>query len=142
MLGQDITWLNWLIAAAPFSILHSVGLYYLMMKMMSPEAEAIPGGQAAVQKALSELGPMTGKEIRLLAISLILLFIWATEGVLHSYDSSTTTAVAILFLPVVGVMDWRKASSLIPWAPSSCSASASALARPCCRPRRRRGSPT
>ena len=86
MLGQDITWLNWFIAAAPFSILLSIGLYYIMMKMMPPEAEAIPGGQAAVQKALGELGPMTGKEMRLLAISLILLFIWATEGVLHSYD--------------------------------------------------------
>ena len=117
MLGQDITWLNWLVAAAPFSILMSVGLYYIMMSMMPPEAEAIPGGQAAVRKALGELGPMTGKEMRLLAISLILLFIWATEGVLHAYDSSTTTtaAVAILFLPVIGVMDWKKANALIPW---------------------------
>jgi solute carrier family 13 (sodium-dependent dicarboxylate transporter), member 2/3/5 len=117
MLGQDITWLNWLVAAAPLSILMSVALYYIMMKMMPPETEAIPGGHAAVRKALGELGPMTAKEMRLLAISLSLLFIWATEGVLHSYDSSTTTtaAVAILFLPVIGVMDWKKASTLIPW---------------------------
>jgi anion transporter len=117
MLGQDITWLSWLVAAAPFSILMSVGLYFIMMKMMPPEMEAIPGGQAAVQQALGELGAMTGKEMRLLAISLVLLFIWATEGVLHSYDSSSTTAaaVAILFLPVIGVMDWKKASALIPW---------------------------
>jgi len=116
-LGQDITWLSWFIAAAPFSILMSVGLYYIMMKMMPPEAEEMPGGQAAIQRSLGELGPMTGKEKRLLAVSLILLGFWATEGVLHSYDSSTTTtvAVAILFLPLIGVMDWKKASSLIPW---------------------------
>ena len=117
MLGQEITWLNWLLAAAPFSVLLSIGLYHIMMRMMPPEAEVIPGGQEAVQKSLGELGPMSGKEMRLLAVSLILLFIWSTEGVLHSFDSSTTTttAVAILFLPVVGVMDWKRANPLIPW---------------------------
>jgi anion transporter len=117
MLGQDITWLNWLIAAAPFSIAMSVGLYYIMMRMMPPEADEIPGGQAAVQKSLAQLGPMTGEQARLLVISLVLLAVWATEGVLHHFDSSTTTtvAVAILFLPIVGVMDWKKANTLIPW---------------------------
>lgn len=117
MLGQDITWLSWFIAAAPFSVLMSIGLYVIMMRMMPPETEAIPGGKASVTKALSELGPMTGKEARLLIISLTLLGFWATEGVLHPFDSSTTTTVAvgILFLPVVGVMDWKKANPLIPW---------------------------
>ena len=116
-LGQDITWLSWLVAAAPFSILMSIGLYVIMMTMMPPEAKEIPGGQATVRESLSKLGPMTGKEGRLLAISLVLLCFWATEGVLHSFDSSTTTtiAVALLFLPGVGVMDWKKANVLIPW---------------------------
>ena len=60
---------------------------------------------------------MTGKEGRLLVLSLILLCFWATEGVLHSFDSSTTTtiAVALLFLPGIGVMDWKTANPLIPW---------------------------
>jgi anion transporter len=117
MLGQDITWLSWLIAAAPFAIAMSFGLYYIMMKMMPPETAEIAGGQNAVQKALSELGPMTGGELRLLSISLALLAVWGTEGVLHKLDSSTTTtaAVAILFLPFIGVMDWKKANTLIPW---------------------------
>jgi len=117
ILHQDITWLNWLIAAAPFSILLSVGLYYIMMYMMPPEAEEMPGGEAAVAKALAQLGPMSAKEKRLLAVSLILLCFWATEGILHSLDSSTTTtvAIAILFLPYIGVMDWKAASARIPW---------------------------
>ncbi|MGZ5872144.1 MAG: DASS family sodium-coupled anion symporter [Bradyrhizobium sp.] len=117
MLGHDITWLSWLVAAAPFSILMSIGLYLIMMTMMPPEAKEIPGGHAAVEKSLAELGPMTGKQGRLLAVSLILLCFWSTEGVLHSFDSSTTTtiAVALLFLPGIGVMDWKAANVLIPW---------------------------
>jgi anion transporter len=117
ILHQDVTWLSWFIAAAPFSIAMSVGLYFIMMLMMPPEAKELSGGHGAVEKALAELGPMTAKEKRLLTISLILLGFWATEGILHSFDSSTTTtvAVALLFLPYVGVMDWKKADVLIPW---------------------------
>jgi len=117
ILHQDVTWVSWLVAAAPLSLLLSVGLYYIMMYMMPPEAAEMPGGQAAVEKALAGLGPMSAKEKRLLAISLILLCFWATEGILHHFDSSTTTtvAVALLFLPYVGVMDWKKANTLIPW---------------------------
>lgn len=117
MLGHDITWLSWLVAAGPFAILMSIGLYWIMMIIMPPEAKEIPSGKTAVEKSLSELGPMTGKEVRLLVLSLILLCFWATEGVLHSFDSSTTTtiAVALLFLPGIGVMDWKTANPLIPW---------------------------
>jgi anion transporter len=117
MLGHDITWLSWLVAAAPFSFVLSAGLYFIMMAMMPPEAKEIPGGRATVERSLGELGPMTGREARLLAISLCLLGFWATEGVLHSFDSSTTTtiAVALLFLPGIGVMDWKTVNPLIPW---------------------------
>ncbi len=117
ILGQDITWINWLIAAAPFSLALSVALYFIMMTMMPPETEEIAGGSMAVGKALTALGPMSGAEKRLLAISLTLLAFWATEGILHPFDSSTTTtiAVALLFLPGIGVMDWKQANALIPW---------------------------
>jgi sodium-dependent dicarboxylate transporter 2/3/5 len=117
ILHQNVSWLSWLIAAAPFSIAMSIGLYVIMIIMMPPEAKEMPGGHAAVEKALAALGPITAKEARLLVVSLILLGFWATEGVLHPFDSSTTTtvAVALLFLPTIGVMDWKKANALIPW---------------------------
>ncbi len=115
--GVDITWLDWFIAAAPFSVLMSIGLYFIMMYMMPPEHETIPGGKESVQKALKEIGPMTGREKRLLFLSLLLVFCWATEGVLHSFDSPTLTviAVALLFLPGVGVMKWKEANAGYPW---------------------------
>lgn len=117
LLGQDITWLTWFVVAAPFSLLLCVGLYFIMMTMMPPEAEEIAGGQATVARSLAELGPMTAKQGRLLAVSLALLCLWSTEGVLHSFDSSTTTviAVALLLLPGFGVMDWKTVNPLIPW---------------------------
>jgi anion transporter len=115
--GKTITWLEWLVAAAPFSVLMSIALYFVMTRMMPPEVRNVPGGRDAVRKALADLGPMKASEMKLLAISLTLLGFWATEGVLHRLDTSTTTitAVALMFMPGIGIMSWKDAQSKIPW---------------------------
>ncbi|MFT3962608.1 DASS family sodium-coupled anion symporter [Propionivibrio sp.] len=116
-LGVNVSWLDWFIAAAPFSAIMSVVLYFILMKMMPPEKQEIEGGRAIVAKALQDLGPMRAEEKRLLAISLVLLFFWATEKLVHPFDTSTTTiaAIALMFLPRVGVMDWKEVQNAIPW---------------------------
>ncbi len=116
-LQYTITWLEWLIAAAPFSVLMSIALYFVMTRMMPPEVKTAPGGVEAIRKSLADLGPMKASEKKLLAISLTLLGFWATEGVLHRFDTSTTTitAVALMFLPGIGIMTWKDAQPRIPW---------------------------
>jgi anion transporter len=115
--GRTITWLEWLIAAAPFGVLMSIALYFVMTRMMPPELAQVPGGRDAIRKSLVELGPMKVTEKKLLAISLALLSFWSTEGVLHRLDTSTTTitAVALMFLPGIGIMTWKEAQPRIPW---------------------------
>jgi anion transporter len=95
----------------------SIALYFIMMKMMPPETEEIAGGKESIAKALAELGPMKLDEKKLLFITLALLSLWATEKVLHPFDTSSTTiaAIAIMFLPWIGVMGWKSAQSKIPW---------------------------
>ena len=115
--NQTITWLEWLIAAAPFGIAMSVALYFIMTRMMKPEVTSVPGGAEGIKKSLADLGPMKAAEKKLLAISLTLIGFWATEGVLHSFDTSTTTitAVALMFMPGIGIMTWKEAQPKIPW---------------------------
>ncbi len=116
-LGIYISWLDWFIAAVPFSIFMSVALYYVLMKMMPPETDEIAGGKEAVAKALTELGPMKSNEKKLMILSVILLGLWATEKILHPFDTSSTTiaAIAIMLLPGIGIMTWKEAQSKIPW---------------------------
>ena len=116
-LGVNISWMDWFIAAAPFSAIMSVVLYYLLMKMMPPETQEIAGGQDIVERELKELGPMRPDEKRLMIISLVLLFFWATEKILHPFDTATTTiaAIALMLMPRIGVMDWKEAQATIPW---------------------------
>ncbi len=116
-LHASITWLEWFIAAGPFGILMTVALYFVMTRMMPPEVKEVPGGRDSIRKSLAELGPMKASEKKLLAISLTLLAFWATEGVLHRFDTSSTTvaAVALMFLPGIGIMTWKDAQPRIPW---------------------------
>ncbi len=115
--GQTITWSDWLIAAAPWSIGMSIALYFVMIRMMPPETKEIAGGKETIRVALHALGPMSWAEKKLLFITLTLLAFWATEKVLHPFDTSSTTiaAIALMFTPGIGVMGWKQAQSRIPW---------------------------
>jgi len=115
--NQTITWLEWLIAAGPFAVLMCIALYFVMTLMMPPEVAEVPGGREGIRKSLAQLGPMKASEIKLLVLSLTLIAFWATEGILHKFDTSTTTitAVALMFMPGFGILTWKDAQNRIPW---------------------------
>ena len=73
--------------AAPWSILMSIALYFIMMKVMPPERDAIEGGKELIKHDLNELGPMSAREWRLIVISILLLIF--SEKVLHPIDSAS-----------------------------------------------------
>lgn len=79
VLGKDISWLEWFIAAAPYAAVMSVILYQLLIHVMPPEIKEMPGGKEALQKMLKEMGPVSVNEKKLLIISCLLLFFWVTE---------------------------------------------------------------
>lgn len=115
--GHSVSWLDWLLAGAPWSLTMSVILYFLARKLLPPETEAVEGGSEAIKKALAELGPTTGKEKRLIGISLLLLLFWSTGGKLHSIDTTSVTlaGLAIMLLPGIGVMSWKEVEKRVQW---------------------------
>jgi anion transporter len=116
-LQATITWSEWFIAGAPFSALLSVAVYFIMMRMMKPEMAEIAGGRATIREQLDALGRMSAREWKLLGIVLVLLGFWASEKVLHDFDTSSTTiaAVALMLMPRLGVMDWKQSQRGFPW---------------------------
>lgn len=116
-LKTTITWGEWFVAAAPFAAIMTIALYFIMTRMMKPEMEEFAGGAEAIRKQLDELGPTTARQWWLLAIMLVLLGFWATEKVLHNFDTSSTTiaAIALMLLPGLGVMTWKESQKGFPW---------------------------
>jgi anion transporter len=116
-LHAQITWGQWFTAAAPFAAVLTIALYFIMTRMMKPEMDEIAGGQETIRRQLAELGPTTANQWKLLLVVLVLLGFWATEKILHNFDTSSTTiaAVALMLLPRFGVMDWKASQKTFPW---------------------------
>ena len=57
-LGQTVSWGQWFLWAAPWSVLMSVALYFIMRWAIKPETDAIAGGRELVEKQLADMGPM------------------------------------------------------------------------------------
>lgn len=116
-LGGTITWLHWFLTAAPYAAVMSVVLYFICMKMLPAEMEEVAGGDETVKQSMADLGPMTAAEKKLLAISVLLLFAWVTEKVLHpvSTTASTVIAITLMFLPGINIMTWKDAQSRVSW---------------------------
>ena len=115
--GETISWGQWFMYAAPWSIIMSILLYFIMLKVIPPETVEIENGQSMVKKQLSELGKLKPAEIRLIIISILLLFFWSTEDIVHSIDTTTVTliAVAVMLTPKIGVFTWKEAEKTVPW---------------------------
>jgi solute carrier family 13 (sodium-dependent dicarboxylate transporter), member 2/3/5 len=122
-----ISWADWLIVGAPFSLALSVALYFVLMKMMAPRAGEVLAGEVSsseaatgndnIRSAPEKLGPMTPDEIKLMIFSVVLLGFWATEKKLHDFDSSTVAvaAVALMFVPGIGMLKWAQVQARVPW---------------------------
>ena len=116
-MGEDVSWIDWFIYAAPFSIIMSILLYFVMTRFFKAETDEISGGRELIDKELAELGPIKPVEWRLITIAALLLIFWATEGILHPFDSSSITliALALMLSPKIGVFTWKEVESTINW---------------------------
>ncbi|MCD8914098.1 anion permease [Staphylococcus simulans] len=115
--GHDISWGQWFLYAAPWSILMSIALYFIMLKVMPPEQDEVKGGKELIRQELDKLGPVSPREWRLIVISVLLLLFWSTEKIIHPIDSASITlvAMAVMLTPKIGVMTWKEAEGRIPW---------------------------
>lgn len=115
--GVSIAWSSWFLYAAPWSILMSIALFFIMKVVIKPETKVVEGGKELIQDQLKELGKIKASELRLIIVAVSLLFLWATEEKLHPFDTTTVTivAIAILLTPKIGVFDWKTVQQMIPW---------------------------
>lgn len=115
--GESVSWGAWFLYAAPWSIIMSVVLYFVMTRLIKPETQVVEGGKELIQGQLKELGPMKSSEKRLIIVAITLLLFWSTEEILHPFDTTTVTliAITILLAPKIGVFDWKTVEKLIPW---------------------------
>lgn len=115
--GHTVTWSQWFLTALPFTLGMSVVLFFVSLWILKPSVESSENATEKLREQLQALGPVTAPEKRLIAVALLLLVMWSTEGLLHPLDTTTTTqlGIALLLMPKIGVMHWSQAEKLVPW---------------------------
>lgn len=115
--GRDITWLRWFLYGEPFGLALGLVLYILILLMFPLEKSSFTNQKENIRQQLSLMGPMVGRERRLLVLLLATIMLWTTGGILHGLGSSIVSALAAcaIFLPGMGIGDWRKLSGNVDW---------------------------
>ena len=74
-MNTTIPWIDWLLAAAPYSMLMVTILYFVTQALIKPEFKELKGGDVHIANMRREIGPLSLNEKKLLAISIGLLFL-------------------------------------------------------------------
>src|SRR5699024_9532548 len=98
-------------------IIMSILLYFVMTRFFKAETDEISGGRQLIDSELEKLGPIKPVEWRLITIATLLFIFCATVGILHPFDSSSMTliALAIMLSPKVVVFTWKEVEKTINW---------------------------
>jgi len=115
-LHHSVTWLQWAEYGMPFSLVLSVVFYFLVTRMNKFEFDEVPGGQAVIDKACSDLGPMSPKEKRISVIFAVTIALWATES-FHHIDANTVSIMSVMLMlfPAIGVANFKEMASKVDW---------------------------
>ncbi|MDR3562836.1 MAG: DASS family sodium-coupled anion symporter [Negativicutes bacterium] len=115
-LHKSITWGEWIIYGMPYCLILSVIFYFVITRMNKFEFKEIPGGKAAIGKALSDIGPMTDKEKRISCIFAVTILLWATES-FHKIDPNSVAILSVMLMlsPIIGVANWKEMSNRVDW---------------------------
>lgn len=118
--GVQIGYLDWLIGSLPQAVLTTLIVFFIGIKMYQgkkTDKEKLERATLVLKEKLSEMGPVSNKERRALAIFLLTLILWATgdyqEAIIGFKISTEQTAVLsmlLCLLPGIGVIKWKEAN--------------------------------
>lgn len=118
--GANIGYMHWLLGSIPQALLTTIIAFVVGLKLYSHKDELTNSmGNAAesLKKQLQELGPMSMKEKKALAIFLLTLILWATGdyqeawfGFEISTEQTAVLSMLLCLLPGIGVITWKEAN--------------------------------
>lgn len=127
-LGQEISFLNWMLVGVPIVVILLPLAWWYLTNVSSPiHLETIPGGGDLIEEKIDELGPMGKGEKRVLAVFALTAFLWIIRSFLITpylpmvgdATIGMTMALLLFMIPVnleegEFALDWEWAVK-IPW---------------------------
>ncbi|MDR3563997.1 MAG: DASS family sodium-coupled anion symporter [Negativicutes bacterium] len=110
------SWSYWALAAAPTNLLLLIFSVWFLLKMFPPEMKRIEGGISYIEDELKAMGPISFTEKKAMLYFFIAVALWSTDQ-LHGFNPTMVALLVsvLIYMPYLGVMDWRKTQNLLPW---------------------------
>ncbi|MCG0277911.1 MAG: DASS family sodium-coupled anion symporter [Thermanaeromonas sp.] len=125
MAGYNLTFGQWMMIGVPAAFLLGVVGWIVLIKVFPPEIKQLPLSNEKIKKELQELGPLTNVEKKTLTVFCLAILLWLIGPFLKSYDIwggfpysdeyIALLAGILLFLPGIGVLNWKEAEREISW---------------------------
>ncbi|MBR0724235.1 SLC13 family permease [Bradyrhizobium manausense] len=111
-----VTYVDWLVYLLPYTIVFSIGLYFLVTRLFKFEFAELPGGADYINSRLAEMGPMTASEKKASVIMAMTIILWATDK-LHHVEASAISVLCVLLLvmPNIGVIACNDLYKRVDW---------------------------
>jgi len=112
-IAKEFTWIQWFIAALPWSIVVLVITYIVILKTYAPK-EDVKIETKQIDEKIASLGPLKLSEKITMLVLIVSLLFWMTER-LHGISSALVAMVAMCVLIAVNVTNSKDFNSEIGW---------------------------
>lgn len=103
----NVSWGQWAIAAIVPGIASLILVPLILYLLYPPEIKVTHGATELARQKLTEMGKVRPAEWIMLAVFLLLLFLWILGDQLAGIDSTTTALVGLGVLLITGVLTWK-----------------------------------
>jgi DASS family divalent anion:Na+ symporter len=107
-------WLQWLVSSLPWLIIVIVSMMVFNLVLYRPKTETSLMTKEYVQKELTAMGKMTGKEIFTIVLLLVAVAFWATEN-LHHISGNLVALGALVILLIANIITINDFKAGVPW---------------------------
>lgn len=104
-LNVSISWVDWFKGFAPAGTVLFLIVPVLLYKIYPPEIKESPEAPRWAAEELRKLGPLTGKEMRLLVLVCAALVMWIGGG--KYADPAIAAILVTVLMVIVGVVSWN-----------------------------------
>ncbi|GAB6167788.1 DASS family sodium-coupled anion symporter [Clostridium carnis] len=134
--GNNVSWMDWFIAAAPITIITLIASFLIGKVMFKTDNKSASKEKiAALEKQYKDLGKMNAIEIKALIMFVITILLWCMDsaqlevfGFQLSLVMVSILSAIMFFLPHIGILEWKEAKISWNLLVFSCGAYAGGLA--------------
>lgn len=113
MLGINIGWLDWAMAAIVPGLVSLIVIPYVIYLVYPPEIKKTPEAKRMAAQALTDMGPMSSLEKMVVMVFLVTVTLWISAGLkqvlpwLPVIDATVVALMGVGVMLVTGVLEWK-----------------------------------